>query len=486
MNNKSSIAEEPHQQLEQLLRMIEARVKQGDSTADQMERDLFVGVIQLGKQLLQLYFDLHNQHEERQPHDENGERYKVIEPHSRKYRSVFGEVAVKRWYYWKPGGGTTPLDAELSLPGVIYSDWVQELLTRRATDTPYEKALEQVQELLPIEMAKQTLEQLVEGHAQDVVPYYAQVPAPKPAEGDTILVATADGKGIPMTAQDSPPTSHRRDKSRKTGKKIATVVGTYTVAPYNRDTEHLIASLLGADGLSVDSPSRPPPHHKHIFATLEGQETAFTHLKQAIEQRDGDHILHRVALTDGDHGLHNQVATQLPGFTLIVDIMHVLDYLWDAAAVFFPPENPLRLLWMEHALRCLLEDKLESLCHFLQVQCQASCFSSSQRQTLGRTLTYLQNNRDAMHYQSYLALGFPIATGIVEGTCRYFVRDRFERSGMRWSYKGAEALLQLRAVALNEDWLDFQDFRRQQQHLRLYASSHPALFPEAHVWTLIA
>jgi hypothetical protein len=486
MNNKPSMAEDVQQELEQLLTMITASVEKGDSTADQMERDILAGVIQMGKHLLQLYFDLHSQQEERQTHDENDERYQVIDQTDRKYRSVFGEVTAHRWYYWKPGMGTHPLDAHLSLPDVVYSNWVQELLTKRATEIPYETALEQLQELLPIEMAKHTLEQLIEGHAGEVGQYYAQTPAPEPITGDTILIATADGKGIPMTAQDSPKAHYRRDKNRKTAKKIATVVGTYTVAPYYRDVEHLIASLLGADRLLAEKPRRPEPHHKHIFATLKGQEVAFTHLQQAVDQRDGDHILHRVALTDGDHGLHNQVTTRLPGFTLIVDIMHVLGYLWEAATVFFAPENPLRKLWMEHALHCLLDDNLDALCHALQVQSEAHCFSAKQRQTLGKTLTYLQNNRDYMDYQTYLDLGFPIATGIVEGTCRYFVQDRFERSGMRWSYKGAEALLQLRAVALNEDWHKFQDFRRQQQHLRLYGSPHPALFPEEQVLSLVA
>jgi hypothetical protein len=281
-----------------------------------------------------------------------------------------------------------------------------------------------------------------------------------------------------MIAKDSPPPEKRREQGRKTAKKTATVVAAYTVAPYYRDTEGIIGSLLKQDAQISAPITRPVPHHKHIFATLEGQQAAFTHLEKALAQRDTDQIIHRVALTDGDHGLHKRVATQLPDFSLILDIMHVLGYLWDAVDVLLGAAHSGRHSWMEDALHCLLDDDLDTLCLHLNHQLESGDWSTSQAQTLRTVVGYLENNRAYMHYQTYLALGFPIGTGIVEGTCRYFVHDRFERSGMRWSLAGAEAMLQMRAVALNDDWDDFHHFRRQQAHQQLYGESHPALLPE--------
>jgi hypothetical protein len=476
-----SIVDETREQLEQLLKMVNYCAEKGVSTAYQVEHDLFDGVLKIGQLLLQQYFNLCSQLEEEQTFIEKaGECYQSAGQPSRKYRSVFGEVKAERNYYWKAGhGGLHPLDAKLSLPEEIYSDWVQELVVKRATEMPYEKALQQLGELLPVDMSKRTAKQTTLKHATDVTAYYAQASVQEAIVGDTILVATADGKGIPMIAKDSPAPENRREKGRKTAKKSATVVATYTVAPYYRDTETLIASLLRPDTSSLSSiPTRPKPHNKHVFATLEGQQAAFTSLEKLLKQRDTDHVIHRVALTDGDHGLHNRVAAQLPDFTLVMDIMHVLGYLWNAVGVFFKPGHPLRYLWMEMALRCLFEDNIEKLCHVLRVQSEASCFTNSQRKTLCTTLTYLENNCAYMDYQTYLSLGFPIGSGVIEGTCRYFIHDRFERSGMRWSRKGAEAMLQLRAVVLNEDWDDFQKFRHQQTHQRIYGSTHPALLPE--------
>jgi len=77
-----------------------------------------------------------------------------------------------------------------------------------------------------------------------------------------------------------------------------------------------------------------------------------------------------------------------------------------------------------------------------------------------------------MHYDAYLAQGWPIASGVIEGACRHLVKDRFELTGMRWTQAGAESLFHLRAVAENDDWEDYHAFRRQQRYLRLYASPH--------------
>ena len=83
-----------------------------------------------------------------------------------------------------------------------------------------------------------------------------------------------------------------------------------------------------------------------------------------------------------------------------------------------------------------------------------------------------------MHYQTYLLQGYPIGTGAIEGACRHLVKDRFERAGMRWSITGAQVMLDLRAVYLNDDWDDFQRFRRQHSHQQRYRSLHPDAIPE--------
>jgi hypothetical protein len=183
----------------------------------------------------------------------------------------------------------------------------------------------------------------------------------------------------------------------------------------------------------------------------------------------------RVALTDGSRALQLKVEEHLPDFTLILDIIHVTEYLWEAANTLLGETHPGRPWWVADALRCLLADDHQPLFQHLEWQQARLGLSAGNRKTLKKVLAYLRRNRPYMDYQHYLAQGWPIGTGVVEGACRHLVKDRFERAGMRWSVAGAQALLDLRAVYLNQDWDDFQRFRRQSVHQQRFGSLHPEL-----------
>jgi len=105
--------------------------------------------------------------------------------------------------------------------------------------------------------------------------------------------------------------------------------------------------------------------------------------------------------------------------------------------------------------------------------CASSPTRPAARATLTKVAAYLERNAPSMDYAAYLARGWPIATGVIEGACRHLVKDRCELSGMRWTIDGAEALLHLRCVQENGDWDAYHAFRRRQRHLRLYAVPYP-------------
>ncbi len=73
-----------------------------------------------------------------------------------------------------------------------------------------------------------------------------------------------------------------------------------------------------------------------------------------------------------------------------------------------------------------------------------------------------------MHYDQYVAAGYPIASGVIEGACRHVVKDRMERTGMHWTLPGAQALLHLRCIALHGQWEDFMQYYIEQETARLY------------------
>jgi hypothetical protein len=434
----------------------------------------------LGRMLMQLFFMVQSEREEKHKYLEIEDiRYGHGGEPSRQYVSLFGRVEVKRHYYWKKGlGGYHPLDAKLSLPERIYSDCVQELMGAMEVKISQDQTLELIEEWFDLSIAKKSLQDSTADQAAYVEAYYAQRNCPEICQQDTILVVTADGKGIPMTRQDSPPPEARRGRGqKKTAKKDATVTALYTIAPYHRCSDDIIHALLPAQSPKQEAASkRPTPTGKQIFGTLAGQEAAFEHLLKQLSQRDNPQLRHSVALTDGNRGLKKQVLEKLPHFTLIVDIMHVMEYLWEAANTLLGETHFMRETWMHDALRCLLEDDLDRLLNHLE---QHNLFVSKRKKSvLNKVIKYLRNNRDYIDYQSYLAQGYPIGTGVIEGACRHLVKDRFEQTGMHWSLEGAQVMLDLRATHLNGDWLDFQKFRRQRIHEQHYRSLYPDALPE--------
>ena len=87
---------------------------------------------------------------------------------------------------------------------------------------------------------------------------------------------------------------------------------------------------------------------------------------------------------------------------------------------------------------------------------------------MNASVIYLEHNRNHMCYDEYLAHGYPIGSGVVEGACRHLVKDRMELTGMRWRTEGAHAMLDLRSVFLNGDWDRFQQYRIEKKMRKLY------------------
>ena len=217
---------------------------------------------------------------------------------------------------------------------------------------------------------------------------------------------------------------------------------------------------------------RPDPKFKRVRGTLRGKDAALKEARRQVQERDpkGERVL--VGLADGDRSLQQRMKRIFPGIILILDLPHALEYLWKVAHVFHGEENsPEAEMWVTRQLRLLLEGKLGTVLREMKSALLDTKLSRSKRKTLERVIGYYSRNRPHMRYDQYLAMGLPIASGVVEGACRHFVKDRMELAGMRWVAEGAEAMLELRAVDVNGDWDEFTRYRTNRAHERLYAAS---------------
>ena len=446
------------------------------ATADATERGLFKMLIEMGLKLLTLFFIMRSQNASRETFKTaDGSELRYHRDTKRRYVSIFGKLRFVRPYFYRKGkGGRIPLDAELSLGDDCYSDLVREVNDYLGVNGVYHKGCETLERLLGVRLSTRVVQSNLGEDAADVLAYYAQKPAPVASSEAEILVIQADGKGVPMILEETKPDGVRLGKGEKHGhKKEAIVTSVYSIKAFTRTPEQVVASYY--DKINLDRPSKP--QNKRLWATLDGKDTALNRLAKQVRFRLGSHIQYKIALCDGCEALQTRIAKHFSGFTQILDFIHANEYLWDVANAFFGETNDQRFAWMRsHTLQLLSGQTSQLIAEFRSLTTQPK-ISKRKRIQLLKTANYFERNLPFMDYPTYLSNGWPIASGVIEGACRHFVKDRCELSGMRWLQCGAENLLRLRAVAENNDWDIYHAYRKQQRHQRLYASLPTNLVP---------
>lgn len=481
--NSKEIVQEIREEFESILQEVTNDQK---STADRMERKIFKWVLEVGCHLLTLYFAQRSNACEREKVEQpSGEELPYINDRDRVYYSLFGRIVIWRPYFYKKGiGSSSPLDEELSLGDDRYSDLLREITELLGVEVAYAKAVELIERFLGQEISSNAAQSMVSKDAQAVESYYEQKAPPDPSSEACILVAQADGKGVPLVRDEEATAKVRLGKGEKRMKKKESIVTSlYTIEATPRSPEAVVASYFQSD--ENDSDKEALQHHrpanKQLWATLDGKDSALERLAHQVNQRNGEHILHRIALADGCEALQIRLVNTLPGFTLILDFIHANEYLWKVANKLFGEQNDQREPWVKEQTQQILSGATQDVIDELRRLRNLPERTTIQIDALDTTANYFERNLPFMRYDHYLQMGWPIASGVIEGACRHFVKDRFELSGMRWTQDGAESLLRLRAVSINQDWDDFHDFRKQQRHLRLYEQpAQDTSAPEIH------
>jgi len=488
--NSQEIIQDVRTEFEQLLDFVTGEQAR-TAKADNIERGLFKMLLSVGAKLLQLFFVQRSAACSRQVvQSESGQELPYHRDTERVYFSIFNKVFIERPYFYKAGvGAQIPLDAELGLGDDRYSDLLREITEFLAVYHVYGgKSACFVERLFGWSLSTRVLQQNIAEDAESVETYYAQKAPPDPETEAEILVIQADGKGIPMVLEEDGVTEAqvRLGKGQKHGHKkeaVATAIYTITAAP--RTPSEVIASFFKENQPHQTPQKDAKPHNKHIWATLDGKDAALSRLTQQVAVREGGHILHRVALCDGCEALQSRMLLQFQGFTLILDFVHANEYLWDAANSLLGETSEQRLEWVKSRTLQILSGQTEQVIAELRQIAKTKKTKATPRKQLHKTANYFERNLPYMHYQTYLSHGYPIASGVIEGVCRHFVKDRFELSGMRWLQTGAENLLRLRAVAENDDWDAYHVYRREQRQLRLYGQAAFLIQPvEAHLLNL--
>ena len=482
-----SMTDQPHvlktetlqQRLTELVGFLQTAFQEG-TAVHQIERGLWKGLLQLGHDFLEQLFTLAGDGDLGAtitlPTGE--ESHRLPELHPRRYVSIFGPFELQRVVYGSREGQAldfVPLDNRLQLPrsdfSYVLQDWDQNLCVEEA----FGQARSVVAKMLGLHQSVDSLEHMNQQMAVDAPTFLLNRPLPDTA-GD-ILVTSADGKGIVMrrTADDPAPPAHLTKGDKASQKRMATVGTVYTVDRYVRTPEQVVAALFR--DAPEPSRDRPRPQHKHVWASLamtekpgSGMKQVFTWLVGEVVQRNPELAKPMVFLSDGQESLWQARAEYLPeqNSVDILDLLHVTPRLWQAAHVFHPEKSAAAEQFVRRHLLRVLQGKTAGVLRRFRERGRAQELSAAKKKTLRGVCAYLRKNRHRLRYDEYLAAGYPIASGAIEGACRHLVKDRMERAGMHWTVPGAQAMINVRSVYCSEAWDEYQAYRIEREQKDLY------------------
>ena len=447
-----------------------------------------------------------NHDREKAPATATGQRLPYKGASTRQYVSIFGEIKIKRARYLQPSGRYHyPLDARLELPRSKYSYLLQKWLEASAVENNYRESAERFHELFGFSFGPNLVCRMTGKVSGAVESFYEQAAAPAAESEGECLAIGLDGKGVRLvkSARAEAPASEapkaRLGKGEKPGtKKEAMVTADFSFHPEARAPEDIVKALLHqftAEERTQAAQERqqrrqneiPEPRlalNKHVRAFLEGRATAIDYLMARLKKRDPLGQKDIIALVDGATGLDKAVLTALEEQGLkprvkavILDIIHATEYLWKAATALHGETGPARVRWIHDKLLDILQNNVGRVIGGLRQILTKNELPSATRRTLQQVITYFENHRHMMNYQTYLDHGYLISTGVVESACGSLVRDRMEQSGMRWTIIGAKAILALRAVKKNGDWESFWNRYIETQTQKMYADSYRTVPP---------
>ena len=461
-----------------------ARESAGKLEAHEAEKGIFKRLLPIGLAAMKLYFA------QRGTGDvgpaitrADGELLpRQTQLRGRDYFSIFGKFKVARTCYRMPGEpGIFPLDAQVNLPERCYSYFLQEWMTLFEVEHPFQESAGLFEQLFDLEVAESVLMEVAKEASEDYESFYAQRPMPPAESAGELLVVSFDGKGVPMLKQEAVKLKAKLGTGEKRQKKKEALVGvSYTVDPKPRSPEVLAELLIEPEAArarrqrqgGMDESPRAQ-QVRRLASLVRTKQAVMECIKADAERRDPQHRTPLVVLLDGALGLWN-LATKLfkewRRVTFVLDIMHVVGYLWSAANALFGEGAPQGNCWVRAKLTEILRGRVGYVIGGLRQILTKQRLRKSVRQTLAHVITFFHNHRRWMHYDAYLAAGLPVGTGVVESACGSVVKHRMEGEGKRWSLEGAEAILTLRSLkkSHDNDLRDYWRFRACQMRGRLY------------------
>jgi hypothetical protein len=424
--------------------------------------------------------------------------------HARPVVTRLGEVVVRRIAYRsgvRGAGSLFPRDGVLNLPPCGYSWALQQLAEMFCRSGSYAQAHEFMLAATGVSVGKRQLEQITAAAAADAErfcqdPGRSREQLALPGAGQRAgtglppLAISADGKGVAMRpgarrrpgakapGQRTRTFEHRRGTGEKGHKRMAETGCVFDVAVPDGPAR-TPGQVMHPDPDPRARPAAPRAVNRWYTTDITaGRDATIAKIFDEADRRDPGHARTWIALADGDIyqlGLiQAQAAARGITITILVDFIHVLEYLWKAAWCFHAPRDPAMEDWVIAQGLDILHGRTADV--ITRIQALAAGHppkpGGEHAKIIRKTLHYLDAKQPWMDYPTALANHWPIATGVIEGACRHLVQDRMGITGARWGLPGAQAILWLRAIHAGGDLDAYWTYHIQQEHQRNHLSRY--------------
>jgi hypothetical protein len=459
-----------------------------------VERDVLSRVLRIGKAAMDLYLQLQGDGDLGSivSRADGGKLERSTEPVARSLRTIFGEHTFNAYVY-APGPKQKvllrPIDARLQLPAGKFSYLYEEFSQYFCVEQAFGTATERLQAVFGQKTSVDSLESISRRMGEQAQEFMENLPVPPAAKEGELFVATSDGKGVPLVKADAERIPVFETRERPGNRRMATLGCVYSVDRHVRSAQDILEALFREERDDVPRTPRPEPQFKQLVArfthtyddgpeqiVVPGAIEAFSWIAMQVQQRRGPGQL-VIRLMDGQPSLWDTADCCLADVPSecqvdVLDIIHVAGYVWRAAKAFEGlQEHREAFVW--ERLERILEGDVKGVVAGLRRMATIRGLCGIALREVRDACRYFENHLHRMRYDEYLREGYPIATGVIEGACRHLVKDRMERSGMRWTLKGAQAMLNVRSTIASSYWNEFNQFRMAAEQKRLHV--HAAL-----------
>lgn len=360
--------------------------------------------------------------------------------------TVLAPVTVERAYYHCAvcAGGVIPKDRDLDIVGTAFSPGVRRLMGRVGGKEAFAAGRRDLEELAGIRVQTKAVERVAEALGAEVEAV-ARTERTAVLAGKVVplkpvpkLYIAVDGTGVPVVPHetDGRPGKDASGKAKTREAKLGCV---------------FTQTRLDAKG----RPLRDEASTSYVGA-IETAGAFGPRLYAEAVRRGVQRAAQVIVLGDGAPWIWGIADEHFSGAIQIVDLYHAREHLADLGKLLLGPGSAAAKSWTAARREELDAGKVEAV---VAVLGRLRPRSPDTQEAVRTTIGYFETNAERMRYARFRGQGLFVGSGVVEAGCKTIVGLRLKQSGMRWTVRGANAIIALRCADLSGRWEEFWEAR---------------------------